>query len=67
MLLGPNNSLDTDRKLLLAFSVMCGGMLFYKIWSAGLDSFLLVPTIDFPFESMEEFYKYTNKKVKYYT
>ena len=55
--------LDTDRKRTLAVTAMLGGMGLYLIWEADLTTFLVFPSKHFPFQSLEEFYTKTDKKV----
>ena len=62
--LGTQKHLDTDRKKILAVSMMLGGMVLYWFWESTLTSYLIIPTKEFPFLSLEDFYKKTNKKVK---
>ena len=63
LILGAHNTLDTDRKKILAISMMWGGMILYWFWESCLISYLIIPTKDFPFLSLEEFYTKTNLKV----
>ena len=62
-MLGPHNTLDTDRKKVLAVSMMWGGMVLYVFWESTLISYLITPIKDFPFHSLENFYEKTNMKV----
>ena len=62
-MLGSHNALDTDRKKVISVSVMIGGMILYWFWESTLISYLVIPTKDVPFHSLEEFYTKTDKKV----
>ena len=62
-MLGVHNSLDTDRKKVIAVSMMWGGMVLYWSWESTFISYLIMPTKDFPFRSLDEFYTKTNMKV----
>ena len=61
--LGSQQQLNSDRKKVLAVSIMLSGMVLYWFWESCLTSYFILPTKDFPFHSLEEFYTNTNKKV----
>ena len=63
VLLGVHSTLDTDRKKVIAISMMWGGMVLYWFWESCLISYLIMPIKDVPFHSLEEFYVQTNMKV----
>ena len=63
IMFGAHNTLDTDRKKIVAVFMMWGGMILYWFWESTLISYLIIPTKDFPFHSLEEFYTNTNMKV----
>ena len=63
IMLGVHDILDTDRKKVLAVSMMWGGMVLYWFWESTLISYLIIPIKDFPFHSLEEFYTNTDMKV----
>ena len=63
-MLGVSNTIDTDRKKVLAVSMMWGGMVLYWFWESTLISYLIIPTKDYPFRSLEEFYINTDMKVQ---
>ena len=63
ILLGSDETLSTDRKRALGVTVMMGGMVLYWLWESCLTSYFLLPKQNFGFQSVEEFYTNTNKKV----
>ena len=65
IMLGTQKNLDSDRKRILAVSVMLGGMVLYWFWESTLISYMVIPTKEFPFHSLEEFYEKTNTKVNH--
>ena len=65
-MLGTQKHLDSDRKKAVAVSIMLGGMVLYWFWESTLISYLIIPTKKFPFQTLEEFYTNTDKKVNSY-
>ena len=62
-MLGPHNTLDTDRKKVIGISIMMGGMILYWFYESTFISYLMLPTKDFPFRSLEELYAKPEMKV----
>ena len=63
IMLVPKLSEDTDRKRILFLGTVVSGMMLYWLWEARLISYYVVPTKDFPFNTLEEFLTRTSKKV----
>ena len=62
-MIGSHNILDTDRKRVIGISIMMGGMILYWFYESTFIFYLMLPTKDFPFRSLEELYAKPNMKV----